>query len=810
MNKFICIHGHFYQPPRENAWLEEIEIQESAYPFHDWNERITSECYGPNATSRILNEDGKIIDIVNNYSRISFNFGPTLLYWLEEHAPEIYRLILKADQDSIARFNGHGSAMAQVYNHIIMPLASYQDKVTQVKWGLFDFEKRFKRKAEGMWLAETAVDLESLEILTEHGIKFTVLAPNQAFRFRRIGEKDWTNGIDSKRSYKCSLPSGKEITLFFYDGDASQSVAFKGLLDDGKGFANHLIHSFDDREEEQLVHIATDGESYGHHHKYGDMALAYCLQHIEKSEDFKLTNYSEYISLCPATYEVEIIEDSSWSCAHGVERWKSNCGCSTGGRQHWNQEWRKPLRESLDWLRDQLYEEYTRKISKFTDDPWKLRNDFITVIQDRSKENLQNFFATSFNKKIVPEDYTHILRLLEMQRHSLLMFTSCAWFFDEVSGLETVQVLQYADRGIQLLERESDQKVLEEFLKRLSLAKSNMPEYETVTDVYKKIISPQRLTLTKVGMHYAANTLFDDQPESLSVLNYDCVSEDFHLFSAGAQKLAIGHTSIHSKITLSNKKFYFVVLYLGQHQMTGNASDDLTLEEFNEMIEPLKAAFLSSNLSLVLEIMQYYFKSKHFSFYELFRDEQHKVLDKILEENISQAENTYTRINNTNYNILTVMHESKLKLPPVLLKNLEIVVNQGLKRVFEQEFIDLNELEHFKEEIAKWNIPLDKEIIGYLATKKISDLIRVFKSEIGKTELLVQANDSINILNDLQVELVLYDIQTQVFNLSKHLSEILKSSDLDSNACSEVLDLFAVLCNSINIQLQQKLVLERQ
>src|SRR5690606_20278799 len=236
MKKYICVHGHFYQPPRENAWLEKIEHQESATPYHDWNERITQECYGPNGVSRILNDEQRIVDIVNNYSRMSYNFGPTLLSWLETHRPKTYQRIIDSDKASISYFGGHGSAMAQVYNHIIMPLANRRDKETQVIWGLRDFEKRFGRKAEGMWLAETAVDTVPLEVLSEQGIKFTVLAPRQAKQYLRFGESKWTPGIDSKMPYLCKLPSGKEINLFFYDDDRSQAVAFKGLLKDGKEF----------------------------------------------------------------------------------------------------------------------------------------------------------------------------------------------------------------------------------------------------------------------------------------------------------------------------------------------------------------------------------------------------------------------------------------------------------------------------------------------------------------------------------------------------------------------------------------------
>ncbi|MEN8249541.1 MAG: DUF3536 domain-containing protein, partial [Bacteroidota bacterium] len=374
MKKYVCIHGHFYQPPRENAWVEEIELQDSAAPFHDWNERITHECYRPNGVARVLNKENRIVDIVNNYAWLSFNFGPTLLSWLEKNEPPTYKSIIEADKLSMNHFDGHGSAIAQVYNHIIMPLANRKDKETQVIWGIYDFQKHFGRDPEGMWLAETAVDTETLEVLAENNIKFTILAPYQAQKFRKIRETEWVNGIDTKRAYVYNLPSGKSINLFFYDGENSQGIAFNGYLNDGEKFSKALISSFDSRDENQLVHVATDGESYGHHHKNGEMALASCIRHIQENDDIRLTNYSQFLALEEPSYEVIINENTSWSCAHGIERWRSDCGCHTGGDESWNQEWRVGLRTSLDWLRDQLSALYFDELKKFTDDPWALRN----------------------------------------------------------------------------------------------------------------------------------------------------------------------------------------------------------------------------------------------------------------------------------------------------------------------------------------------------------------------------------------------------------------------------------------------------
>ncbi|MGE5082529.1 MAG: DUF3536 domain-containing protein, partial [Acidobacteriota bacterium] len=355
---YVCIHGHFYQPPRENPYLEAIELQDSAYPYHDWNERITAECYAPNAASRIVDAENRIVKLVNNYAHISFNFGPTLLSWMKELVPNVHAAIVEADEDSRQRFSGHGSAIAQGYNHMIFPLANRRDKVTQVKWGIADFESRFGRKPEGMWLPETAADTETLDVLAEHGILFTILAPRQAKRVRskRSGRYHDVTGsrIDPAHPYVAKLPSKKRLSIFFYDGPISQAVAFEGLLSDGKRFADRLMSGFSaTRQFPQLVHIATDGESYGHHHRFGEMALTYALEEIQNNDAAQLTNYGEYLEKYPNEDLVEIVENSSWSCVHGVERWRSDCGCNSGGHP-WNQQWRGPLRAALDWLRDRL------------------------------------------------------------------------------------------------------------------------------------------------------------------------------------------------------------------------------------------------------------------------------------------------------------------------------------------------------------------------------------------------------------------------------------------------------------------------
>ena len=576
MEKFICIHGHFYQPPRENAWLEVIEVQDSAHPYHDWNERISAECYGPNTASRILNDGGVIRNIINNYSKISFNFGATLLSWMEHNDRETYDAILEADRLSVERFGGHGSALAQVYNHMIMPLATARDKETQIIWGIRDFVYRFNRMPEGMWLAETAVDTQTLELLANHNIKFTVLAPRQAKAFRKIGDTQWTptdKGIDTRRPYLYPLPSGKNIVLFFYDGGISQGVAFDGLLNDGRRLADRLVNQLDKPSPEpQLSHIATDGETYGHHHKHGDMALAFCLDYIERHSKVKLTNYGQFLSLSAPTHEVQVHEFSSWSCVHGVERWRNDCGCNTGGKPSWNQRWRKPLREALDWLRDELEKIFEREAEPLFKDLWVARDEYINVILRRNDETIKKFIHDNCSQTVDPPQ---VLRLMEVQRNAMLMYTSCGWFFDEVSGIETTQIMQYACRAMQLVSQISEVNLELEFRKRLEEIPSNVPTLGNASNVYTKFVLPSKINLQRVGMHYAVASIFEEDLESFPVFNYSTSNEIFIRKEAGEQKLVLGVTKVRSNVTRSEKKFAFAVIYMGKHNIIGNISLDM-------------------------------------------------------------------------------------------------------------------------------------------------------------------------------------------------------------------------------------------
>jgi len=502
MERYVCIHGHFYQPPRENPWLGNIELQESAHPFHDWNERVAAECYAPNAASPLLNGENEKIATVNNYARISFNFGPTLLCWIEEHRPDLYRSILEADRLSRERFSGHGSAIAQVFNHMIMPLANPRDKTTQVCWAIKDFQKRFERDPEGMWLPETAVDLDTLETLAKAGIRFTILSPHQATRVKEIGRGGWRDvsgsRIDASAVYLCYLPSGRSINLFFYNGLVSTDVAFGGLLHSGDLFARRLLEAFgEENGRAQLVHIATDGETYGHHRRYGDMALAACLTAIESSRAARLTNYGEYLEKHPANHAVEIVENSSWSCAHGVERWRSDCGCHTGAHPGWTQAWREPLRQAMDWLRDELAALYEKEAALYLSDPWKARNDYIGVVLDRSAKSVERFLKRHAAAGVGSREKEKIIKLLELQRYAMLIFTSCGWFFDDIAGLEAAQVMRYAARAMELAREINGSDLEADYLRILAKAPSNL--HENGAKVYELLVKPARMKAVSVS-----------------------------------------------------------------------------------------------------------------------------------------------------------------------------------------------------------------------------------------------------------------------------------------------------------------------
>ena len=669
-DRFVCVHGHFYQPPRENPWLEAIEIQDSARPYHDWNVRVTAECYAPNGASRILDGNGRIVEIRNNYAAISFNVGPTLHGWLQEADPETDAKILEADAVSQAARGGHGNAIAQAYNHIILPLANRRDKETQVAWGIADFRRRFGRDPEGMWLPETAVDTESLEALTAQGIGFTILAPHQAGRVRRIGGAEWTDvqgaRVDPSRPYLCRLPSGKSIVLFFYDGPISRAVAFEGLLNSGETFANRLAAGLsDDRKGPQLVHIATDGESYGHHHRFGEMALTRALQLLEQRGVARLTNYGEFLSLHPPEDEVEIVQPTSWSCVHGVERWRSNCGCNAG-HPGWNQEWRRPLREALDWLRDELGRVYETHAAPLLRDPWAARNAYIGIILDRGAGSVDAFFVEHGADALTAGDRPRALWLLEMQRHALLMFTSCGWFFDELSGIETVQVIKYAARAIQIAER-FGAKLEDEFIGRLAAAKSNLRRWGDGAQVYRRVVRPSMVTFPRVVAHYAISGLFEEYQPDARVFSYTVWGLDTRREESGGNRLAVGLVEVASRITGQPAQASFAVLHLGGVDVQCGVRMDASPEWHEETAGEIIEAFRTRGASEVVRLLDARFGTSLFTLSDLFSEARRRILGLIIEEPLARFDGVYRQLYEESRPLMTFMRESDVPVAPAIL-----------------------------------------------------------------------------------------------------------------------------------------------
>ena len=797
--RFVCIHGHFYQPPRENPWLETVEVQDSAAPYHDWNDRITAECYAPNGASRITNKQDEIIRIMNNYARISYNFGPTLLSWLHDKAPRTYRMILDADKFSAQRYSGHGSAMAQVYNHLIMPLANKRDALTQIRWGIADFQFRYGRKPEGMWLAETAVNRSVLDLMAQEGIKFTVLAPVQCARVRKITadppniaadasllssrsaaegsasplstdltteeveaeEISWTETpnatVDPTHPYLIRLDEGRTINVFFYDGPASRAIAFEGLLNSGEDFGKRLLAGFHppspgDPEVAQISHVATDGESYGHHHKHGEMALSYGMHYIEDGHKASLTNYGEFLEKFPPKWEAEVAEDTSWSCAHGVERWRSNCGCN-GGKPGWNQDWRTPLREALDYLRDAtapLAEQLAQPLLK---DLWAARDAYIQVILSRedparSPAAILNFFTQQATRELTETERITCLELLELERHTQLMYTSCGWFFDEISGIETVQIIAYAGRVIQLARKlfgEPGAALEAGFLDILAKAKSNVPEMVDGAEVYHRYVNSMQIGLEQVGAHYAISSIFRTYPEHGELFCFDVHRESQETFSSGRGRVAVGRALIYSRITEENEDICFAVLHLGDQNLSAavkryNSQDPAEVEAFLTFSTEIGTAIRRANLPEVIRLIDRFFGQGEapgqsptaYSLTSLFADEQHRILNTILNQTISEMEDSLRKIYEDHASLLHFLTETGMSAPPALASAARFAINASLRRAIEAEDFEPAEIETLLSRAEADQIPLDAQLLGFTAGQRMKRaMVRLEASAAG-------------------------------------------------------------------------------
>ena len=870
--RYICVHGHFYQPPRENPWLETVEVQDSAAPYHDWNERITAECYAPNGASRITNTANEIVRIVNNYARMSFNFGPTLLSWLADFAPRTYRMIQDADRVSAARYSGHGSATAQVYNHIIMPLANERDARTQIRWGIADFEYRFGRKPEGMWLAETAVSRSVLDLMAQEGILFTILAPSQCAQVRKLsatqlaarpampsvvkpahsatparrntdakapdftaalrdlpadleqnianaasgdnvaGDVAWTEtahaNVDPTHPYLVYLDEGRTINVFFYDGPGSRAIAFEGLLNSGEDFGRRLVRGLDDQKpatEPQLAHVATDGESYGHHHKHGEMALSYALHWIEENELATLTNYGEFLAKFPPQWEAEVVEDTSWSCSHGVERWRSDCGCN-GGKPGCNQQWRGPLRAALDLLRDEtapLAEAVAQPLLK---DLWKARDAYISVMLDRSPNRVASFLATHATHELSSVERTTMFELLELQRHTQLMYTSCGWFFDEISGIETVQIIAYAGRVLQLAARlfGAPGVALEaQFLAILAQAKSNVPSIGDGAEVYRRHVTDSRVDLEHVGAHYAISSIFRSYPDTGELFCFDVRRRSYEVFTSGRGRVALGRAEIRSRITEECEDICFAVLHLGDQNLSaavkryspaeavlesdisdpsapatnvmmrrGPVEDSQTWLSFTEAA---RGSMGRANLPELIRLIDRFFGNTLYSLTSLFADEQHRILKSILNQTLSEVEGSLMRIYEEHATLLHFLAVSGVPTPPALALAASFAINASLRKALEVDTYDPSEVSRLLRRAQVDGVVLDVPLLSFTADKRMKRAMVRLEAAAAVTQSVAVLSDTLAIAESLRA----MPFEVNLWQAQNIWNDLLRRSDVD-------------------------------
>ncbi len=773
--RYVCIHGHFYQPPRENPWLEAIETQESAHPFHDWNERICYECYRPNAQAKIMGDHGRLKDIVNNYEYISFNFGPTLLSWLETYSPLTYQLILQADSVSMSKRSGHGNALVQPYNHMIMPLANWRDKETQIIWALKDFRSRFRRDPEGLWLPETAVDSETLEIMVDNGIKFTILAPSQAGRFRDSSNSNWveinSHPIDPSRPYIFELPKGKQIAVFFYDGPISQAIAFEGLLNSGDEFKNRLISAFSaDRKWHQLVHIATDGESYGHHHRFGEMALAYAIQLFLKDSSVELTNYGEFLEKCPPVAQVEILQNTAWSCAHGLGRWMSDCGCSTSHKEGWNQSWRGPLRHSLDSLRDQLDTIFEKNSARLFKHPWKARNDYISVIL-KNHENVQKFVEEHAGRELDQDEVVEALYLLELQRNRMLMYTSCGWFFDDLTGIETLQILGYAARALQLAFR-FEAGLMSEFLRELAPARSNVKPQKYGDQIFKEKIFPLIIGLSQVAAHEVITSLYEKVLPENRLYCYGIRMTDFTRQEFSERVLLFGKVAVESLITLEKREYIFSVLYLGALDLRCSIDDTRKTQiKYEEGKQDLIQTFHKNSSTELIRKLDRYFPKHYFAFKDLFTDQRDKVLKIVTRTLFKEQATLFGTFFKKNEDLARLIINHGVSLPDTFRAAARFVLNREFMIELEKLSHGLfpDQLERVLSDTHYWKIELDTRAASEMFARNIHELVQKLAANPADLVITGEINQYLDMAENLDIEFDLSEAQICLLRIARSL-----------------------------------------
>ena len=744
----VVVHGHFYQPPRENPYLETIVRQPSAAPCHDWNERVHRECYRPNAFARLFNDRGNLVGIVNTFEFLSFNVGPTLMSWMERHDPVTYRRIIEADRRSCDRLDGCGNAIAQVYNHIIMPLASERDKRTQVRWGIDDFQTRFGRKPQGMWLAEAAVDYATLEVMVDEGIEFAILAPSQARHCRPIAadgdpDAEWTEvgggQIDPTQPYRCYLPKGKTgsdryIDLFFYDGPISGEIGFGDVLTSSETFAARIGQAVRGDRASQVISLATDGETFGHHKKDKEKCLAYALIAEFPKRGWLPSNFAYYLRKNPPTWEVEIKTVTAWSCMHGVDRWQDDCGCGGGGG--WHQKWRKPLRESLNWLRDRLAAIFEAEGRSYFRDVHAARDAYIAVVLNRAKT--AEFLATHQVRPLADRDRVAALQLLEMQRYALLMFTSCGWFFEEISRPEGTQILRYAGRAMELAAEVSGTSLEADFIEQLAEAPSNVPEYGDGATVYQELVLSDRVSLEQIAAAYAIESLLGGTARRQPVYCYQANLKDYRLQRMGNLALAVGHLELTSSITQETTAFTVAILHLGGWDFHGRIEPFRSRLHYGRVRDTLFGAIAQASTADAVLTLDRELTGPRFGLDDLFPEDRQRIIKILLRDTLAGLDRLYDGVYRNNYGILLGFNRDEMPVPQELQAAADISLSQRAIAAFDALDRDvtgpsgsaillhnghLAELEAIADEATRLHCTLNLEAVQNQAERAIATLV---------------------------------------------------------------------------------------
>lgn len=772
-NLFI-FHGHFYQPPRENPWTGLVSREQSAAPSHDWNQRIDQECYRPNAYGRILDEAQFVAEIVNNYEFISFNLGPTLAYWLEQHDPLTLARMVAADQKSALANGGHGNALAQAYNHMILPLADKQDRRTQIHWGLAAFQAQFQREAEAMWLPETAANHEVLDELIEQGMRFVILAPQQAARIRGPKQEKWQDvsggKIDGSRPYfyRHRDGSGRRLAVFFYDGELAHEVAFEDALNESERLVQQVLAAQKRANAGPLVHLATDGETAGHHHAWGDRVLSHALTRALPEKGLKVSNYGHALDLYPPSWEVELDlgpkgEGSSWSCAHGVGRWIRDCGCKVSPKEGWKQSWRTGLRRAMDMLRDASRPYFEEEAGKLLHDPWSARDDYIRVLLNPGYESCHAFLREHGRGDLPKEKRVRALSLLEMQHQLMLQYTSCGWFFDDISGIESRQVLRYAARAIDLWTEMGGAPPAAAFLDHLTRAKSNVEGVGNGTDLFREIVTSDTVDPRQILVHALLRSKeADDANGGAGEWKWRVRSRERQ--EKDGCTLHTGRVSVRLRQTQRSFHGAIAVLERGDLDLRAHVCLDMSEEDFNAAGRRLGSAF---NDGIEIDVLDEEFNDLKYDSESLLSSGGRELLAPLITRSYESFQSSLSRLHHDHQHLLAGVERLGLDEPKLLgglaRIALEAALNEALLRALaDQNGEALKELKKSAELARGCGMEIDWSVSRAKVESTVVTLLA--ESELPKIEKILAWAE------ELGIPLHLYRAQEQFFEAGSTLA----------------------------------------